>query len=157
MMNTPFLYLRGEYRTEPVPPEPDRLMAHIDTALEQHIFDLSQRKRISDVHHHREADHLGRAVEITEGIGHPKTLRDVTTWLKPSCSDNAVSRLWPETSKSASASWAKLQDPTTHRLIGDIEIALSQQILDISQTQCETAIEPNSILDNLRRKAMATI
>jgi hypothetical protein len=42
-MNTPLLYLRGEHRTEPVPREPDRLVADIDTALEQHIFDLSQR------------------------------------------------------------------------------------------------------------------
>ena len=43
----------------PVPPEPDRLVANIDTALEQQIFDLSQRKRIPDVHHHREADDFG--------------------------------------------------------------------------------------------------
>ena len=28
-------------------------------AFEQQIFDLSQRKRIPNVHHHREADDLG--------------------------------------------------------------------------------------------------
>ncbi len=27
--------------------------------LDQQVFDLSQRQRITDVHHHREADHLG--------------------------------------------------------------------------------------------------
>ena len=35
-------------------------------SLEQKILDLSQRQRIADIHHHHEADHLGRAVEITE-------------------------------------------------------------------------------------------
>ncbi len=59
MMNAPLPDLRGEHRTEPIPPEPHRLMANIDTTLEQQVFYLSQGQRITDVHHHREADHLG--------------------------------------------------------------------------------------------------
>jgi len=50
---------------------------------------LSQRQRIADIHHHHEADHLGRAVEITEGIAHRRRLRNLATRLKPIYSDNA--------------------------------------------------------------------
>jgi hypothetical protein len=65
-------------------------VADIDTALEQQIFYLSQGQRITDIHHHREADHLRRTVEITEGILHCRKLRNVIKTLKPICSDNAV-------------------------------------------------------------------
>ncbi len=89
MMNASFSDRGGERWTEPVPPVPNRLMADIDTALEQEIFYLSQGQRITDVHHHREADHLGRTVEITEGISNRRTLCDVLIHLKPIYSDNA--------------------------------------------------------------------
>jgi hypothetical protein len=56
MMNAPLSDLRGKHRTEPVPPESNRLMADIDAALEQEIRDLSQRKRITNVHHHCQAN-----------------------------------------------------------------------------------------------------
>ena len=58
VLNTPLPDLGGKHRTEPVPPEPHRLVADVDAALEQQILDLAQRQRIPDVHHHREADHL---------------------------------------------------------------------------------------------------
>ena len=41
-MNAALPDLRGKYWTEPVPPQPYGLMADVDTALEQHIFDLPQ-------------------------------------------------------------------------------------------------------------------
>jgi len=74
MMNATFSDLRGEHRAEPVPPETHGFVADVDAALEQQILYLSQRKRIPDVHHHREADYLGRTVEITEGILHRRRL-----------------------------------------------------------------------------------
>ncbi len=40
MMNTSFPDLSSEFRTEPVPPIPNRLVADIDAALEEKIFDL---------------------------------------------------------------------------------------------------------------------
>ena len=43
MVDTPLPDLRGEHRTEPVPPEPYRLVADIDATLEQQILDLPQR------------------------------------------------------------------------------------------------------------------
>ena len=92
MMNASFPDLRGEHRTEAVPPVPDRLVADIDATFEQEIFDLPQRQRIADVHHHREVNHLGRTVEITEWIFHPQGLRAKPAGLNPICSDTAPKR-----------------------------------------------------------------
>jgi hypothetical protein len=39
-MNTSFPDLSSEFRTEPVPPIPNCLVANIDAALEEKIFDL---------------------------------------------------------------------------------------------------------------------
>ncbi len=43
MMNSTPSDLGGKQRAEPVPPEPYRLVADIDTALEQQVLDLAQR------------------------------------------------------------------------------------------------------------------
>ena len=59
MLDAPFRDLRSERRSEPVPPEPHRLVSDIDAALGQQVFDLPQRQWLSDVHHHREANYLG--------------------------------------------------------------------------------------------------
>jgi hypothetical protein len=50
-------------------------MADINATLKQQTFDLAQGERITDVHYHRQADYLGRTVEITEGIAHHRKLR----------------------------------------------------------------------------------
>jgi len=75
--------LSRKYRTEPVPPEAHRLMTDVDAAFEQQILDLAQRKRVAHIHHHHEADYLGRTIEITEGILHPSRLRTGPAPLKP--------------------------------------------------------------------------
>ena len=90
MNNAPFPDLRGEHRAEPVPPEPYRLVADIDTALEQQVLDLAQRQRVPDIHYHREEDDFGRTIEITEGVFHPSKLRNSPYRLKPLYSDNAI-------------------------------------------------------------------
>ena len=56
-----------KHRTEAVPPEPDSLVAKVDTALEQQILDIPQRERKADIHHDHQADHLGRRVEAAKG------------------------------------------------------------------------------------------
>ena len=56
----------GEHRAEPVSAEPHRLVANIDPVLGQQVFDVPQRQRVFDIHHHHEADHLGRRVETAE-------------------------------------------------------------------------------------------
>ena len=47
--------------------------------------------------------------------------------------------------------------PAPHRLVGDVEPALGQQILDVAVAQGEAEIEPDRVLDDLGRKAMAAI
>jgi hypothetical protein len=51
--------LAGELRPEPVPPHPHGLVADVDAALEQQVLYVPQRQRVTDVHHHHQADHLG--------------------------------------------------------------------------------------------------
>jgi len=58
--------LGREHRSKAVPPETHRLMANVDPALGQQILDVPQRQRLFDVHHHDEADHRRRAVELAE-------------------------------------------------------------------------------------------
>ena len=89
-MNTAFPDLRSKQRAKAVPPVPHRFMANVYAPFEQNIFDLTQRQRIADIRHHREADDLGRAVEITEGIVHRRRLRELTSHLKAIYSDSAV-------------------------------------------------------------------
>ena len=55
-----------EQRTEPVPPQPDRLVADVDPALEQQILHVAQRQGKAHVHQHHQPDHLGRRVEVAE-------------------------------------------------------------------------------------------
>ena len=64
-------------------------VADIDAPLKQQILDLAQRKRIPDIHHHRQADDLGRRVEIAERIFHPTRLRTAQLRIKPVYFDNA--------------------------------------------------------------------
>ena len=75
---------------EAVPPEPPGLVADIDPALEQQIFDLPQGERIVDLKHHREADHHGGAVEVAERISHCRRQGVTFARLKPIWSDNAL-------------------------------------------------------------------
>src|ERR1700684_2510927 len=46
--------------------KPDGLVADVDPALGQQIFDVSKRQRVSNVHHDDQTDDLWRAVEISE-------------------------------------------------------------------------------------------
>src|SRR5262249_17917951 len=45
--------------------------------------------------------------------------------------------------------------PSPHRLVGDIQPTLSEQVFDVAIAECETQIEPNSVPDNRRRKLVA--
>ena len=88
-MNAAFPDLGRKQGTKAVPPVPHRLVADVDATFEQNVFDLAQRKRIADIQHHREANDLGRTVEITAGISHRLRLRNSPYPLKPIYSDNA--------------------------------------------------------------------
>ena len=60
-------FQQNESRLRPIFARPT---ADIDAALAKDILDLAQRQRIPDVHHHREANNLGRRVEISEWVSH---------------------------------------------------------------------------------------
>ena len=59
-----------------IPPIANSFMANVDAAFMKQIFNVAKRKWKSDVHHHGQADDLGRCLEIAEWIMilHPKTL-----------------------------------------------------------------------------------
>jgi len=59
MMHPALSDLPSEHRTEPVRLKPTGFVADIDATLEQKTFDLTERQRIADVHHHNQADDLG--------------------------------------------------------------------------------------------------
>ena len=79
-------------RTKPLPPEPDRLVADIDAPLVKQVFNVPERKREADVHHHRQTDDFKAAVEALEQVrfAHPQTLRTRPTPLKAILSDKTV-------------------------------------------------------------------
>ena len=51
----------------------------------------------------------------------------------------------------------ELQNASAHRLIGNIEPALGEQILHVATAQGEPEIQPDRVLDDWRRKAMSAI
>jgi len=50
-------------------------MADINAAFVEQIFDLPQRKRKPDIHHHGQTDDLWGRLEISEWISHPRMLQ----------------------------------------------------------------------------------
>jgi hypothetical protein len=51
----------------------------------------------------------------------------------------------------------ELQHPAPHRFVGEVEPTFGEQILHIPVAQGETEIEPDRVLDDRRRKAVAAI
>ena len=47
--------------------------------------------------------------------------------------------------------------PAAHRLVGDRDPALGQQVLDIAEAQGETGIKPDGLLDDHRREAITAV
>src|SRR6056297_1444010 len=90
--DAPLPDLGGEHRPKPVPPEPNRLVTDLDTTLVQQILNVPERQREPDVHHDRQADDLGRRLEVLEGVafGHLGTLAGAMPRLKPSSSDKTI-------------------------------------------------------------------
>ena len=83
----------SSYTPEPIPPKPNRLVTDIDAALVQQVFNISKRKRKTDIHHHCQADDLRRRLEVAKwrGFCHPETLRNRPALFKSVSSDTALS------------------------------------------------------------------
>ena len=50
----------------------------------------------------------------------------------------------------------KLQDPSPHRFIGDIQTALGQQIFDVAEAQGEAKVQPHRMSDDVRRELVTS-
>jgi len=90
--------LRSKHRPEPVPPEPDGLVADLDPALVKKVLDVPKREREPHSEHHRQANDLGAGPDPLEGAGfcHGGTLRGRPPSLEPGFSDKAEESPWAE-------------------------------------------------------------
>jgi hypothetical protein len=52
---------------------------------------------------------------------------------------------------------AEFQHPSPHRFIRDVEPSFGRELLDIAIAQGEAEIEPDRVLDDLGREAMAAV
>jgi hypothetical protein len=58
--------------------------------------------------------------------------------------------------KLSSKQRSELQHPASDRLVGDIQPALGEQILDITEAECESNIEPHSVPNDRRGKLVTS-
>jgi hypothetical protein len=54
-----FANLRSEYAIKSVPPLPHGLVADVDAAFNQEVFDVPRRQGALYIHHNHKADHFG--------------------------------------------------------------------------------------------------
>src|ERR1700730_14960094 len=66
-------------------------------------------------------------------------------------------RLRPAFAKIGRDHGSKMVHPAAHRLIGNQDPTLSQQILDVAEAQGEPDIKPDRLLDDFGREAVAAI
>jgi hypothetical protein len=79
----------SKHRAKSIPPVPQSFVADVEPVLMQQVLDIAERKRKSNVHHDRQADDLGAAVIVLEGVcfRHERRLRSRPARLKQICSD----------------------------------------------------------------------
>jgi len=73
---------------------------------------------------------------------------------RPNASDRSAEAMLAQPSRYRRT---ELQHPAPHRFVGDVEPAFGQQFLDIAVAQGEAEIEPNRVMDDLGREAMAAV
>jgi hypothetical protein len=64
---------------------------------------------------------------------------------------------WPTFVEIGSYLRSKVVDPAAHGFIGNDDPALSQQIFHVAEAKGEPKIQPNRLLNDLGRKAVATV
>ena len=69
----------------------------------------------------------------------------------------AFGRSWPPTLNPPRIGPTEFQDPSSNCLIREVETTLGKQVLNVPIAQRETAIEPDGMLDDDRRKAVTTV
>ena len=68
-----------------------------------------------------------------------------------------VRRPWSAPTDPVGVNPAELERPAPDGLIGRIDAALGEHVLDIAIAQCEPEVEPDSMLDDRRWKAMTGV
>jgi hypothetical protein len=66
-------------------------------------------------------------------------------------------RTWSATSELSGIGGSELQNPAPNALVGNIEAAFGEKVLDITEAQRETAIQPNRVLDDGWRKSVTFV
>ena len=66
-------------------------------------------------------------------------------------------RSWPPTLNPPRIGPTEFQDPSSNCLIREVETTLGKQVLNVPIAQRETAIQPDGMLDDDRRKAVTTV
>ena len=51
---------------------------------------------------------------------------------------------------------AEPQHPSPDRLVGEVQAALGEQILDVAEAQGEARVQPHSVSDDVRRELVAS-
>ena len=69
----------------------------------------------------------------------------------------SVTQSTPLTSDRAGVFRSKLETPEADGLVGDDDLAFSQQILDISKAQGESMVEPHGMADDFTWEPMSSI
>ena len=83
--------LMGEVSTEAVDPKPDAFVADINAALVEKVFDIAQRQRESDIHHHAKLDDLRRGFKVAKRVlAHLPKLNARYAHLKSGSFDNRL-------------------------------------------------------------------
>jgi hypothetical protein len=59
-----------------------------------------------------------------------------------------ISKLTFQALEAPAVFWSELQAPASHRLIGDDNPSLREQILDIAKTQSEPLVQPDRVADD---------
>ena len=66
-------------------------------------------------------------------------------------------RAMPSPRQLAGNDGAELQSPTADRLVGHVDTALGEHVLDVTVAQSEAEIEPEGLLDDDARKAVGMV
>ncbi len=59
--------------------------------------------------------------------------------------------------QSLGVSWPETRHPAADRFVGDLNATFGQKIFGITQTQRESAVEPNGVLDDVRREVVILV
>jgi hypothetical protein len=64
---------------------------------------------------------------------------------------------WPASARVVGETRSEFLAPAPHRLIGEDDTALSQEQLDIPQTEAEDVLQPDSVADDLGGEPMTIV